>query len=200
GLCWFAESHFYSPVYVLKSESAINNVFLEKAFNVSIGSDSEENLKTQVTKTKDGLSLVKFVSSQYGNTTEKIQQEKTKGFKVKLASLGNYIVFSADSNLVDKSVAVINKKSPSLSEALSNKEKVAGVLYPNMLSQLIKKSIEESLRATGDSVFKEAFTKRFFPTLNKMNSMPNLSLEWPKNTITEAKEWQELNWEKFTSK
>jgi uncharacterized protein YfaA (DUF2138 family) len=200
GVCWFAESRFYSPVYVLKTEKNIDIAFLEKAFNLSIKNNEKNPSPVQISKTQDSLSMVKFIPSRYGTSSEKKDKEVTKGFKAKMASVGNYIVFSVDGSLVDKSVAVINKKSPALSEALSNKEKVAGVLYPNMLSALMKKSIEESLSASGDTVFKEAFTKRFFPTLKKMNTMPNLSLEWPKDKISETKEWQELSWEKFTSK
>jgi uncharacterized protein YfaA (DUF2138 family) len=200
GVCWFAESRFYSPVYVLRSEKSIDHAFLEKAFNLSIKNEELNPIPVKASKLKDTLTFVKFVPSRYGTSFDKKDKEKSKGFEVKLSSVGNYIVFSADGKLVDKSVDVINKKSPSLSEALSNKEKVAGVLYPNMLSVLMKKSIEESLSASGDTVFKEAFTKRFFPTLKKMNTMPNLSLEWPKNKITETKEWQELSWEKFNSK
>lgn len=200
GLCWFADSRIYSPLYVIKTNGEVDNAFLEKAFDMSINKDALATTDTKMTKEKNNLTIVKFVSSRYGNATNKEKDKTEKGFKVKLAAREKYIIFSADGNLVDKSISVINKKSPSLLEALSNKEKVAGVIYPGMLATLVKKSIEESLKAEGDSVFKEAFTKRFFPTLNKMNSMPNLSLEWPKTKITDTKEWQELSWEKFTSK
>lgn len=201
GLCWFADSKFYTPVYVLKTKGPVDKEFLKTAFNLTVShsKDPKKSVPVEVIAQKESLSLVRFVPSSYGDASTSKKDGK-KGFKTKLTSINNYLLFSADSNLVDQSISVINKKSPALAEGITDKGNVAGVLFPKNFSALMKKSIKESLSGNGDIFFKEAVTKRFFPRLDKMNSMPNLSLEWPKNSIGTNKKWEELIWVKFTSK
>lgn len=200
GTCWFADSQMFTPLYVINANSGLDKEFLKLAFNSAIGPFVQNKpAPATVMSEKDKISFLKFVPSKFGNTTDGKKSGK-RGFKVKLSSVENYLVFSADSELVDQSAMVISKKSPSLSETLSGKDNIAAVLFPSKLSLLLKKTIKETLKDKSDSLFKETVTKRFFPSLDKMNSMPNLSLEWPKKLPEQGKRWEELSWASINSK
>jgi uncharacterized protein YfaA (DUF2138 family) len=209
AICWYPDSKFYTPLIIVKTGGLENKIEeISYIFNELIG-----NLEAKVEtnsyqkpfpvdrkKLTAGYIWTRNVSSPFGllnNPAEKMNNMKFKKYlKITLAYYKEYLIFSPDNKLVRKSIEILEKRYPPISDSLQkgNSNKLL-ILHPKELSELLKKSILEGLPSNKDAVFKEALSNNFFPIVDKFSDFANVGLGMPISSKVETGRWQRLKWE-----
>jgi uncharacterized protein YfaA (DUF2138 family) len=209
GICWYPNSKFYTPLFIVKTGGLENKIEeISYVFNELIGNLEAKvgtnryfkPLPVERKKLVGGQIWTRNISSPYGllnkSTGYADKMRFKKYLKVTLAYYKEYLIFSPDYELVRNSIEILENRYPPISDSLTkgNLNKLL-ILHPKELSGLLKQSILESLPSSKDDVFREALSNNFFPTVNKFGDFSNVGLQMPIISEVETGRWQRLKWE-----
>lgn len=209
AICWYPGSKFYTPLFIVKSRGLENKITdISYIFNELIGSleakvETNRYNKPFPVEFKDlaaGHIWTRNISSPFGllsNSGESRDKMRFKKYlKVTLAYYKEYLIFSPDHELVLNSIEILEKRYPPISDSLpkSNLNKLL-IFNPKEFTELLKKTMLESLPSNKDAVFREALSNNFFPTVKMFGDLPDVGLGMPIVSDVEIGRWQRLKWE-----
>lgn len=207
GLCWYAESHLYTPLLVATLSappSAELDADLGKLFGSLIGAyeANAEGGSFTVEETREGdtLSWQRQVSSRFGqypaDTANK--PETISGgafFRVGLARQGDTLLFSLDDKLLKKSLNTLAKRFPPLADVLPKDALVPAYLAPQSLSALLQRETLDSLPQDMEPVFRNAADSLLMPRLKAFADHGGYALGLPADSHAEHPwHWLPLQW------
>jgi uncharacterized protein YfaA (DUF2138 family) len=148
--------------------------------------------------------LTREVSSPFGlleaSLSEKSSEMRSKKFfKVTLAKHADYLIFSADDTLVDKTIAAIKKTYPNTKDLLNKDFEVPLVLFdPPRVAAIIRETSLESLPEGEEALFRASLTERLFPAFEKIKDLKPIlgSL----NLTKQQSRWSDIEWRPYSSR
>lgn len=185
-------------VEIVKKEAELKKEQEQGASAKSQGKRFVQGFKVNEKLTPDGFIFTKEVSSRYGiysasKSKNEKQMRSSMYFKVQLAYWKNYLIFSPDDRLVDKAISALNQKYPPVADALQEAQKNAQmIIYPSQLAELLKKSIDESLPASQESLFRESVSNRIFPGLENLKKISAYAVTVPE--AEKVAQWGVWTW------
>ena len=201
GLCWYERSTIYTPLFVAKVSGALKNKdkikFLFDKFVGGLEKDYEYG-EIEESISGDFQSYSRIVSSKYG--LHKNSEEMSidilkfkKYFKINLSFNDKFIIFSPDSKLASLAVAVLSKKTPSISDQLKIKNKnLSYLLNPYGLSQLLDRYIKEVLPSSQESVFRTSIEKHLSTAFKNLSVLGSFGVDMPKANKEKHAKWERL--------
>lgn len=207
ALCWYGESQLHTPLAVLPLENTKESwqPLLTKLFTQAVGTaevgGSPLPVEEVASPSGQGQIWRRSVSSPHGildagQSPMGKEMRSKRYFPVTSALAHDTLIFSPDPTLVDRTLAVLNKNYPPLSDVLGKSlPPVSVVLAPKPLAVLLKKALSDSLPPAREQVFRTSVEKRFFPLLETLGEMPPVVLATPRETGT----WEPLSWHSISS-
>jgi uncharacterized protein YfaA (DUF2138 family) len=117
-------------------------------------------------------------------------------FAVTFALANDTLIFSPDSTLADRTLAVLNKSYPPMSDVIDKSLSPFSVAAaPDSIAVLLRKALSDSLPPTREQVFRTSVENRFFPLLETFAEMPPFVLATPRETDA----WEPLSWRIISS-
>lgn len=203
AICWYAQSTLHTPLLVAhtKPGSKPDPEFVGSLFAWAI---KEAEAKPQ--KGKDASLLwqarveAPFAWDQAGAKAKKQKKkdaaEEGSGpsYLASLAQKDDYLLFSPDAKLVELGLSSLNKRYPSLRDALAKDGSTLAVLVPSKLGNMARQESEEVLTAPGEEIFLGAAKEHLWPKLDALKKYPAYRL---KLAATPGKEkgWQTVEWQ-----
>ena len=178
--CWYGNSRLHTPVFVAtRSAQAGDDALYGSLFEAAIGG------KDPVRKTagKDGaVRWERSIATSLGQATPA------------LAVVGNTVVFSADSKLVDQVLAVRRKQAPAASDLLPDGARTIGLIAPASLAKLIQFEAFDTLPANNEPVLRAAANEHLVPRLDALKKYPPLRMVL-KQPPASGTAWVPLEWQ-----
>lgn len=202
ALCWYGDSQLHTPLAVLplaQAKESWKPLFTD-LFSKTVGVAEAKGEQFPVEKivSAGGAEQIwrRSVSSPHGIADARKsplgdEMRSRRYFPVTFALADDTLIFSPDAMLADRTLAVLKKKYPSMSEMLEKtKESVSVVVVPKSLAGLLRQALSESLPPTREQVFRNSVEKRFFPLLDSVAQMPPFVLATPRGIDA----WEPLSW------
>ncbi|WP_095996113.1 DUF2138 domain-containing protein [Serratia oryzae] len=204
GLCWYPDSHLYTPLFVGHLESAADarvDSKLAALFDTAIGAREKQPVPV-VTSNKNQAHLwQREVSSRYGQypLSESRVQESLLGsqfFRVSLARHDRTLLFSLDDKLVNKALQTLDKNFPPIADVLPPQVVVPVYMAPEALSGLFKQEVFASLPKNLEPIFHNAAQTLLLPKLAALAGQQSYALVLPANIeVKEPWQWIPLKWQ-----
>jgi uncharacterized protein YfaA (DUF2138 family) len=207
ALCWYGDSQLHTPlaVFPLATTKESWKPLFNDLFNKTVGGAEAkgEKFPVDIVVSSSGKEQIwrRSVSSPHGIADARknplgAEMRSRRYFPVTFALADDTLIFSPDAMLADRTLAVLKKKYPSMSEMLGKtKESVSVAVVPKSLAGLLRQALSESLPPTREQVFRNSVEKRFFPLLNNVAQMPPFVLATPRRTNA----WEPLSWHTLSS-
>ena len=207
GLCWYPDSHLYTPLLVAGLDTADGNKLdadLGKLFGTMVGAKESKVAGGQFPVSEQtsaqGHQWARQVSSNFGQyrnrDAENPQAITGKGFfKVSLARHGSTLLFSLDDKLVDKALGTLDKHFAPLADIAPKDALMPIYLGPDSLAQLMQQETLDSLPQDMEPVFRNAAQTQLIPKLQKLAGFGKYALTLPKGTEPDGHwRWLPLQW------
>lgn len=177
AVCWYPSGHYYAPLFVATGRSAEwDNAWLGRLFDAFVTGAPDDNGTPVKTA---------------GGTT---QWQRDGQPAVTLARRGNALLFSIDGALVQKALAVADKRYPALADSLPPGRNVALYAQPRQLAALLKGDLMATLPQESEPVFFEAASKHLLPRLKTLSGWGAFVLTYPDRLQTPSG-WEPLAWQ-----
>ena len=178
--CGSGNSRLHTPGFVAtRSAQAGDDALYGSLFEAAIGG------KDPVRKTagKDGaVRWERSIATSLGQATPA------------LAVVGNTVVFSADSKLVDQVLAVRRKQAPAASDLLPDGARTIGLIAPASLAKLIQFEAFDTLPANNEPVLRAAANEHLVPRLDALKKYPPLRMVLTQPPAS-GTAWVPLEWQ-----
>ncbi|AOR65405.1 DUF2138 domain-containing protein [Pectobacterium wasabiae] len=206
GLCWYPDSHLYSPLFVsqlAQTADAQTDETLTGMFTKVIGAREKQPIPVESTSKGQGHLWQREASSRYGQypQSEAKDPESLLGnqfFRVSLARHGQMLMFSLDDKLVNKALQTLDKNFPPLADVLPQQAVVPVYMAPEALSGLFKQEVFASLPKSVEPVFYNAAQTLLLPKLSALAGQQRYALTLPADTkIHEHWQWLPLKWQEL---
>ncbi len=207
GLCWYADSHLYTPLLVAGLDTTDGNKLdadLGRLFGNTVGAWESKVPGGQFPVTEltppQGHQWQRQVSSNFGQyrnrDAEKPESITGKGFfKVSLARHGSTLLFSLDDKLVDKALGALDKHVAPLADIAPKDALMSIYLGPDSLAQLMQQETLDSLPQDMEPVFRNAAQTHLIPKLQKLAGYGKYALTLPKGSEPDGLwQWLPLQW------
>jgi uncharacterized protein YfaA (DUF2138 family) len=207
ALCWYGDSELDTPlaIFPLAKTKESWQPLLTELFAQAVGTSEVEGKPLPVEETAypggKGRIWRRSVSSPHGtldarqNPMGKEMRSK-RYFAVTFALANDTLIFSPDSTLADRTLAVLNKSYPPMSDVIDKSLAPFSVAAaPDSIAVLLRKALSDSLPPTREQVFRTSVENRFFPLLETFAEMPPFVLATPRETDA----WEPLSWRIISS-
>jgi len=213
AVCWYREAELYEPLVLVKTNGEVSDETLKTLFEKHIGTHearlrSPENAAPPQRKTyyppfavrerrePGGTVWRREVSSSYGGrpgseSADAAKMRSARYFDVTLARWKDTILFSPDGKRVDDAMATLEKRYPALADSLPEDSDLALVTFPELLGNLVRTSVLNSLPESREAVFRQNVSARLLPVLDRFKTWPAYGLATPKA----AAGWERLAWQ-----
>ncbi|MFH0783992.1 MAG: DUF2138 family protein [Pseudomonadota bacterium] len=207
ALCWYGDSQLHTPlaVFPLAQTKESWKPLLTELFTKTVGTAEAkgEQFPVEEVASPGAQEQVwqRSVSSPHGIADARKsplgkEMRSRRYFPVTFALADDTLIFSPDGMLADRTLAVLNKKYPSMSETLGKSPaSVSVAVVPKSLAGLLRQALSESLPPTREQVFRSSVEKRFFPLLDSVAEMSPFVLATPRGTDV----WEPLSWHTLSS-
>ncbi|CNK51323.1 DUF2138 domain-containing protein [Yersinia alsatica] len=206
GLCWYADSHLYTPLFVSQLEQTANaqtDETLAGMFTKVIGAREKQPIPVEATANHHGHLWQREVSSRYGQypASDAKDQDSLLGsqfFRVSLARHGQILLFSLDDKLVNKALQTLDKNFPPIADVLPQQAVVPVYMAPEALSELFKQEVFASLPKNVEPIFYNAAQTLLLPKLSALAAQQRYALILPADTeLNESWQWLPLKWQEL---
>lgn len=204
GLCWYPDSHLYTPLFVGRLESAADAQIdsrLATLFDTVIGAREKQPVPVVANIKNQAHVWQRDVSSRYGQypLSESTAQQSLAGsqfFRVSLARHNQTLLFSLDDKLVNKALQTLDKNFPPIADVLPAQAVVPVYMAPEALSGLLKQEVFASLPKNLEPIFHNAAQTLLLPKLTALAGQQRYALVLPANTaVKEPWQWLPLKWQ-----
>lgn len=204
GLCWYPDSHLYTPLFVSRLESAADAQLDKKLaalFETVIGAREKQPVPVVASTRNQAPLWQREVSSRYGQypSSESAVQQSLAGnrfFRVSLARHEQTLLFSLDDKLVNKALQTLDKNFPPIADVLPQQAVVPVYMAPEALSGLFKQEVFASLPKNLEPIFHNAAQTLLLPKLAALAGQQSYALVLPANTeVGAAWQWLPLKWQ-----
>lgn len=171
-VCWYNESNLYSPVFITRlSKLPQRNATLQSLAKWAMG-----------IKTPDAKAA--------GKAGGKSLVWRNPSSKATLAARGDYVVFSPDSLLVEKTLDTLGRTNPSVADRLPASHATLATITPRSLASMAEREIR---RVTSDQNLLQAVNTHLPSRMKALSSYPPYRLELAgQNKVTG--EWLPVEW------
>lgn len=206
GLCWYPDSHLYSPLFVsqlAQTADAQTDETLAGIFTKVIGAREKQPIPVESTNKGQSHLWQREASSRYGQypQSEAKEPESLLGnqfFRVSLARHGQMLMFSLDDKLVNKALQTRDKNFPPLADVLPQQAVVPVYMAPEALSGLFKQEVFASLPKSVEPVFYNAAQTLLLPKLSALAGQQRYALTLPADIRAhESWQWLPLKWQEL---
>ncbi|AHG21338.1 hypothetical protein Z042_18335 [Chania multitudinisentens RB-25] len=204
GLCWYPDSHLYTPLVVSQLATAADEQSdkrLAALFDTVIGAREKQPVPVVASTKNQAQVWQREVSSRYGQypLNESNSPESLAGsqfFRVSLARSHQTLLFSLDDKLVNKALQTLDKHFPPLADVLPPQAVVPVYMAPEALSGLFKQEVFASLPKNLEPIFHNAAQTLLLPKLTALAGQQSYALVLPANTeVKESWQWLPLQWQ-----
>jgi len=207
ALCWYGGSQLHTPlaVFPLATTRESWQPLLTELFTKAVGTPEADGERLPVEEVVysggQGRIWRRSVSSPHGIQDARQSQvgkamRSKRYFSVTFALANNTLIFSPDPVLADRTLAVLNKSYPPMSDVIGSElPPVSVAVVPESLAVLLKKALSDSLPPAREQVFRTSVEKRFFPLLDTVAEIPPFVLVTPSETDV----WEPLTWHSISS-
>lgn len=208
ALCWYGDSELHTPlaVFPLAKTKESWQPLLTELFTQAVGTTEaagdrlpvEEEAYSGDSGDSSGQGRIwrRSVSSPHGNKDAQQspvgkEMRSKRYFSVTFALANDTLIFSPDPTLADRTLAVLNKSYPPMSDVIGKSlSPFSMTVAPNSIAVLLRKALSDSLPPTREQVFRTSVENRFFPLLGTLAEMPPFVLATPRETDA----WEPLSW------
>lgn len=207
GMCWYADSHLYTPLMVTRLDDAAGaqeDEGLGELFSRVIGAREKKApqgvLPVRETQTAQSRSWQREVSSSYGQydaAESGDAQSMTNGrfFRVTLAREQRALLFSLDDKLVEKARQTLNHNFPPMADVLPGDAVVPLYLAPERLAGLFRREAFDSLPKDVEPIFYNAAQTLLLPKLEALAGHGGYALTLPAGSAADkAWQWIPVEW------
>lgn len=171
-VCWYNESNLYSPVFITRlGKLPKRNATLQALAKWAIGVKAPD---TEAGNKAGGDSMV------WRNPTS----------KATLAARGDFVVFSPDTRLVEKTLDTLGRKNPSVADQLPVAHATLAMITPRSLASMAEREIR---KVTSDQNMLQAVNTHLPPRMKALASYPQFRLELTGQSKA-AGEWLSVEW------
>ena len=155
-VCWYNESNLYSPVFITRlSKLPQRNATLQSLAKWAMG------IKTPDAKAS-------------GKAGGKSMVWRNPSSKATLAARGDYVVFSPDAQLVEKTLDTLGRTNPSVADQLPATHATLATITPRSLASMAEREIR---RVTSDQNLLQAVNRHLPSRMKALASYPPYRLE-----------------------
>lgn len=206
GLCWYPDSHLYSPLFVsqlAQVPDANTDETLAGIFGKAIGAGEKQPIPVESASQGQGQLWQREASSRYGQYPQSKAKDPesllgNQFFRVSLARHGQMLMFSLDDKLVNKALQTLDKNYPPLADLLPQRAVVPVYMAPEALSGLFKQEVFASLPKSVEPVFYNAAQTLLLPKLSALAEQQRYALTLPADIKTnEPWQWLPLKWQEL---
>ncbi|TQI82012.1 uncharacterized protein YfaA (DUF2138 family) [Serratia fonticola] len=204
GLCWYPDSHLYTPLIVSRLETPADEQIdtkLATLFATVIGAREKQPVPVLATRKNQAHLWQRDVSSRYGQypASESGAAQNLVGsrfFRVSLARHDQTLLFSLDDQLVNKALQTLDKNFPPIADVLPAQGVVSAYMAPEALSGLLKQEAFASLPKNVEPIFYNAAQTHLLPKLSALAGQRRYALVLPADTqVKESWQWLPLQWQ-----
>ncbi|PVZ87087.1 DUF2138 domain-containing protein [Serratia sp. S1B] len=204
GLCWYPDSHLYTPLFVSNLENSVDaetDSKLGALFDTTIRAKERESVEMVSRAIPQGNRWQREVSSRYGQypVSDSATPQSLLGsnfFRVSLARHGQTVLFSLDDKLIDKALKTLDKNFPPIADVLPANAIVPVYMAPDALSGLFKQEAFASLPKNQEPIFYNAAQTLLLPKLTALAGQQRYALVLPENIeVKEDWQWLPLKWQ-----
>ncbi|MDD2951233.1 MAG: DUF2138 family protein, partial [Sulfuricurvum sp.] len=131
--CWYNEAGLYAPVFIIHSESALAN-----------------RNKSLQTLAEWAIADKKIVEKIFPKDSDAILYSGETN-QASIGAKGNYIVFSPNTQLVEKTFDTMSHLYPNVTDQVKTSDATMALLTPKPLSSMIEKEVISAVDDTGDA-------------------------------------------------
>jgi uncharacterized protein YfaA (DUF2138 family) len=206
-ICWYPESRLHTPLILTQvaAGDAQLDAAISASFEASIGA-YERNTPAhrfplrQTQRDPQHVLWQRVVSARFGtfDTASYRAPAEIDGpryFDVSLLRHQNWLAFSLDSRLVEKSAQTIDQRFPALGERFDTRRTAAMYFAPKQLAALLEQEAKYSLPLDSEEILRNAMQARLLPKLAAFAKQPAFTLSFlpPKRASTQPLQWLELS-------
>lgn len=204
GLCWYPDSHLYTPLIVSRLETSADEQLdtqLAALFATVIGAREKQPVPVLATRKNQAHLWQRDVSSRYGQypASESGAAQDLVGsrfFRVSLARHDQTLLFSLDDQLVNKALQTLDKNFPPIADVLPAQGVVSAYMAPEALSGLLKQEAFASLPKNVEPIFYNAAQTHLLPKLSALAGQRRYALVLPADTqVKDSWQWLPLQWQ-----
>ena len=174
--CWYNESNLYSPLFIIKSDSTLQNR------NTSLH-----------TLAKWAISDKKIIEKSFPkNPNATLWSGETN--QATLGAKDNYIIFSPDRKLVEKVFDTMIHLYPNVTDHVTTSDSTMALITPKPLSAMIEREVIAAVDDAGDANLLAVTQNHLPPRMKAFSRYPAYKLELIDTPNTD-KSWYRLQWQ-----
>ncbi|MDD2830314.1 MAG: DUF2138 family protein [Sulfuricurvum sp.] len=174
--CWYNESNLYSPLFILKSDTTLQNR------NASLH-----------TLAKWAIADKKVVVKTFPKNSDALLWSGTTN-QVTIGAKDNYILFSPDRKLIEKAFDTMIHLYPNITDHVKTSDLTMALITPKPLSAMIEREVIAAVDASGDANLLAVTQNHLPPRMKALSLYPSYRLELIDKPNTD-KSWYQLQWQ-----
>ncbi len=195
AICWYGKGRIHTPLVAALVKAP--NPQLTPAFEALLawGVSNPDETTPTVRKTADEWRWQRELEVPYAAIDADGRPEPGP-LKVTFACKGRYVFFSPDAEQVERALATVGKRYPSLGDTLPAEGITLGFLNPKALAEIGRKEALVMLPRADEPVLRVAAESKLLPRLEALAQYPAYRLTLAARPASPARwepvEWQEL--------
>jgi len=174
--CWYNESNLYSPVFIIKTDTTLQNR------NRSLSTLAEWAIADK-----------KIIEKSFPKNPNAILWSGETNLAT-LAAKDNYIIFSPDRKLVEKVLDTMIHLYPNVTDHVSTSNSTMALITPKPLSAMIEREVIAAVDDAGDANLLALTQNHLPPRMKALSRYPAYRLELIDKPDTD-KSWYRLQWQ-----
>lgn len=194
AVCWYAQGHLQAPLFVASLEAVPAGLdsLLQDGFAWAVRGGDGPVRTTRVGQT---IRWRREVTVPFA--VANAEEEPEPGpLDVTLARRGRFVLFSPDGRLVERALATLRRRYPSVADTLPDGGTTLAVLTPRGLADMAKREALLMLPRGQEPLFRNAAESVLLPRLAAMGRYPARRLVLA-NTEPRPSGWQPVSWQEL---